>query len=77
MKDSEVKQVVRESYAKVATQGTSCCGSSSSCCGSGAAARDISRGVGYSDEDMDSVPEGANLGLGCGNPIALASLKEG
>jgi SAM-dependent methyltransferase len=37
----------------------------------------ISRGIGYSDEEMGSVPEGANLGLGCGNPVALASLKEG
>jgi SAM-dependent methyltransferase len=37
----------------------------------------ISRGVGYSPEEMQAVPEGANLGLGCGNPVALASLKEG
>ncbi|MCJ7604566.1 MAG: arsenite methyltransferase, partial [Dehalococcoidales bacterium] len=65
------------SYAKVVTQGTSCCDTSNSCCGSAVSARDISRGIGYSEEDMDSVPDGANLGLGCGNPIALASLKEG
>ncbi len=76
-KDYEIKRVVREGYAQVAQQGSSCCGSSgSSCCCSGNS-REISRGIGYSDEDMDSVPEGANLGLGCGNPIALASLKEG
>jgi ubiquinone/menaquinone biosynthesis C-methylase UbiE len=37
----------------------------------------MSKSVGYTDEDMDAVPEGANLGLGCGNPVALASLKEG
>jgi SAM-dependent methyltransferase len=37
----------------------------------------ISRGIGYSPEEMQAVPEGANLGLGCGNPVALASLKEG
>jgi ubiquinone/menaquinone biosynthesis C-methylase UbiE len=40
-------------------------------------ARDIGKSIGYSDSDVDSVPEGANLGLGCGNPIALASLKKG
>jgi SAM-dependent methyltransferase len=77
MKESEVKQVVRENYARVAQQSSCCCNQSgSNCCGSGNA-RDMSRGVGYSDEEMDSVPEGANLGLGCGNPVALASLKEG
>jgi SAM-dependent methyltransferase len=40
-------------------------------------AQDISRAIGYSEEDLKSVPEGANLGLGCGNPVALASLKKG
>ena len=77
MKETDIKQFVRENYAKIAAQGSSCCCSSgSNCCGSGSA-RDISRGIGYSDDEMDSVPEGANLGLGCGNPVALASLKEG
>ena len=38
---------------------------------------DISKNIGYSDEELKSVPEGANLGLGCGNPTALALLKEG
>ena len=77
MKEIEVKQIVRENYARVAQQSSCCCHQSgSSCCGSGTA-HDISREIGYSDEEMDSVPEGANLGLGCGNPVALASLKEG
>ena len=49
----------------------------SPCCGSAISAQDISRKIGYSDEELQSVPEGANLGLGCGNPIALASIKEG
>ncbi len=76
MKESEIKQIVREGYTQVAQQNSSCCCSSgSTCCGGNA--REASRGVGYSDEDMDSVPEGANLGLGCGNPVALASLTEG
>jgi SAM-dependent methyltransferase len=53
-----------------------CCGTRKSCCGS-SEVEDISKKVGYQDMDLNSVPEGANLGLGCGNPVALASLKEG
>ncbi|MFH0795589.1 MAG: arsenite methyltransferase [Candidatus Omnitrophota bacterium] len=75
-KAEEIKKLVRDGYAKVVTQGTSCC-SSSSCCTSANLAQDISKSVGYSDEEMSVVPEGANLGLGCGNPVAIASLKEG
>ncbi|MBW1862407.1 MAG: arsenite methyltransferase [Deltaproteobacteria bacterium] len=49
-----------------------------SCCGStGFSANNISAVMGYSKEDIGSVPEGANMGLGCGNPVALASLKPG
>lgn len=77
MKEEEVKKNVRQSYGKIAKTGSSCCGPSASCCGSGAAAETISIGLGYSRDDVQGVPEGANLGLGCGNPIALASLKEG
>src|ERR1019366_9866249 len=47
------------------------------CCNKGDLADRISRAVGYNKEELASVPEGANLGLGCGNPTALASLKEG
>ncbi len=56
-----------------------CSSGTKSCCGSGSisTAREISKNIGYSDADIDAVPEGANLGLGCGNPVALASLKEG
>jgi len=78
MKDEEIRKAVRESYAKVAKTEKSCCAPASSCCNSHAeTARKISKGIGYSNEEMTSVPEGANLGLGCGNPVALASLKEG
>ncbi len=73
---SEIKKLVRDGYAKVAAQKTSCC-SSNSCCGSATQAKDISKSVGYSDEEMSVVPDGANLGLGCGNPVAIVSLKEG
>jgi len=75
-KSDEMKKIVKEGYAKIATQGVSCC-SSSSCCGNTGLAKDISKNVGYSDEEINIVPEGANLGLGCGNPVAIASLKEG
>ncbi|MDD4956330.1 MAG: arsenite methyltransferase [Candidatus Omnitrophica bacterium] len=76
-KDKErIKKIVKEGYAKVARQGTSCC-PSGACCPSSVSARDISRTIGYSDDEMNAVPDGANLGLGCGNPVAIASLKEG
>jgi SAM-dependent methyltransferase len=77
MKETEVKNTVREKYAQVARQGESCCGPKACGCNSVASARDISKSIGYTEEEMAAVPEGANLGLGCGNPVALASLKEG
>jgi arsenite methyltransferase len=77
MKKEEVRKAVREGYAQVAKSGSSCCAPKGSCCCSSNLATDISKKIGYSDQDIESVPEGANLGLGCGNPVALASLKEG
>ena len=77
MKKEEVRKVVREGYAQVAKSGSSCCAPQNPCCGTTDVAADISKKIGYTDEDIQSVPEGANLGLGCGNPVALASLKEG
>lgn len=76
MKTDDVKRVVREGYAQVAKGAGSCCGPASSCCGA-PTAEDVSRRIGYSDEEMTAAPAGANLGLGCGNPVALASLSEG
>ncbi|GAB4332138.1 MAG: arsenite methyltransferase [Candidatus Abyssubacteria bacterium] len=75
MEKEEIRKVVRERYAGKATEQTTECGCS--CCGGPNLAEHISKNIGYSDEEMSSVPEGANLGLGCGNPVALASLKEG
>jgi len=83
MKDKEIKKVVRESYANIAKQNSSCCAPRSnplkanSCCGAPPSASDMSRNMGYSQEELEKLPEGANLGLGCGNPVALASLEEG
>jgi arsenite methyltransferase len=77
MKQEEIKRVVRERYASIAREGGSCCAPKTSFCGSASVAEDLSKRAGYSDEDLNSVPEGANLGLGCGNPVAIALLREG
>ena len=78
MKEEKIKKVVREGYAKIAKQGGSCCSPASSCCGSTTdLTQDISKKIGYTEEEIKTVPDGANLGLGCGNPVALASLREG
>ena len=75
MKESEnIRKTVRDRYGERAKAGTSCCGTTSSCCGSN---RTISTKLGYSGQELGSIPEGADLGLGCGNPTALASLNPG
>jgi arsenite methyltransferase len=74
-KQDDIRRSVREGYAKVAAGSGSGCGPSRSCCGSPAPT--VSRTIGYSDEELASVPGGADLGLGCGNPVALASLEAG
>ncbi|MFA5317150.1 MAG: arsenite methyltransferase [Dehalococcoidales bacterium] len=76
MEKDELRQAVREGYGKIAQGGGSCCGPAASC-GCADMAQNVSQQVGYSGDEIRSVPEGANLGLGCGNPVALASLKEG
>lgn len=70
------KQAVRDRYARAATEESGCC--DTSCCGdTKSPAANISEAIGYSAEELSAIPEGANLGLGCGNPTALASLQEG
>ena len=76
MKETEIKKTVRENYARIAMSGNSCCRPTSSC-GCGSSADTLSRHIGYSDQEIAAVPDGANLGLGCGNPVAISSLKEG
>lgn len=71
-----IRAAVRESYGKVASQGGGGCCSTSDCCAPAPAA-DVSMGLGYSSSEVTIVPEGANLGLGCGNPQAIAALKSG
>ena len=77
MEKEEIGKAVRERYGNIARQGSSCCGPAKSCCESTDSAQNISRSIGYTEEELKAVPEGSNLGLGCGNPIALASLREG
>src|SRR5215472_1281618 len=76
--DSEsVRQAVREGYGKIAQKDGSCC-SGVSCCGSSAAdSAHLAQYVGYSVEELAALPEGANMGLSCGNPNALAALRPG
>ncbi len=63
----EVRQAVRAAYATTAGCGTSCCGPGP----------EASLALGYAKSDLDGVPEGANMGLGCGNPQAIARLRPG
>lgn len=71
MKNQNIKKIVKESYAKVAE---SSCGCSCNC---GQADNEkLAKSIGYSDTEINSCP-GANLGLGCGNPTAVADIKEG
>ena len=80
--DAEIKEAVRDRYAGHATEGTSCCSpkgklaSAASCCGSGSGTS-VSEQLGYAAEDLSDIPAGADLGLGCGNPLALLALREG
>jgi len=80
LKDNEIKKQVRHRYARAANTKTSCCAPASSPCGCGQpdlSQEKASQMVGYSPAELAGIPEDANLGLGCGNPAALASLKTG
>ena len=77
MEEEKIKGAVRDAYAKVAKNEPRSFAVNRCCGGSSIFVRDISMAVGYKKEELDSVPEGANLGLGCGNPTALASLEKG
>jgi SAM-dependent methyltransferase len=76
MDENEIRKFVREKYAGIARKGGSCCEAGELCCGN-FTPESASGKVGYSAEEIGGVPEGANMGLGCGNPVALASLKKG
>lgn len=73
LKLDSIRGSVRDSYGKIAVTNGSCCGPGSC----GGVAGTSATALGYSADDTAAVPEGSNLGLGCGNPLALASLKPG
>jgi SAM-dependent methyltransferase/alkylhydroperoxidase/carboxymuconolactone decarboxylase family protein YurZ len=67
----EIREAVKQDYTRVVQQSTGCCGSGPT------HPEETARRIGYSDEELEAAPEGANLGVGCGNPTALASLRPG
>jgi len=84
VKNDEVRQSVRNNYKQIALKvinTDSCCAPSSSCCGpeenQTRTVAEISQKLGYTPEELASIPNGANMGLGCGNPQAIADLREG
>lgn len=89
MKDRElIRQGIRENYSNVAlysAEKSGCCGRNSSdeknkntcCCGAPDDAQKAAIHIGYTEADLKNVPEESNMGLGCGNPVAIAALKEG
>jgi len=72
MDEKKIKKIVKSHYKKIAA-GKSCC---TNCAQNEFNPSHISKSIGYSDEDMQAIPE-ANLGLGCGNPLAYAEIKKG
>ena len=67
----QVREMVSEGYARVVREASSCCGSSVP------GADETARKIGYEEEQLEAVPDGANLGVGCGNPTAIDSLRPG
>lgn len=80
MDQHDLKEMVRARYggiAETASGAESCCAPAVSCCGPATDPGSKSRQMGYSDTELAAVPEGVNLGLGCGNPQAIAALQPG
>ena len=79
MDEKEIKEAVKAGYGMAAEKkANACCDTSSSCCGGGMdQSKAVSVMVGYKPEELANLPEGAILGLGCGNPVAIAGLEEG
>ncbi len=88
LNNEKIRNGVRKSYAEIANANSGCCSpapTTGACCGtdaglespSTASPEAISIKIGYSEDAVGAVPEGANMGLGCGNPQAIAALKHG
>jgi SAM-dependent methyltransferase len=79
MDDAQIKEMVRTRYGGIASasEANCCAPASSSCCGPEATPQEKARRLGYSEAELAAIPEGANLGLGCGNPQAIADMRPG
>ena len=79
MANKNIKKDVRESYGRISQKSASCCSNGDICCHDLVTLGNLPTGTGaaYLREQLNSIPQGADLGLGCGNPTALASLREG
>src|ERR1039458_6422003 len=77
--NDSVRKLVREGYTKIAQETSAgCCSPGVSCCGSAPSdAEKLAHELGYPVEELKALPDGANMGLSCGNPAALAALKPG
>jgi len=69
MKSAEIKKIVKESYSEIAKKGSSCC-----CSCKNHTDEDIAKSIGYSEQELKTP---GNMGLGCGNPVALSKIKKG
>jgi len=76
VEDEEIRKNVRKGYAKIAKEGLAL-SHASPCCDSSSANEEMGERIGYTEDELKSIPQGSNMGLGCGNPVALASLREG
>ncbi len=74
MQEEKIKKIVRGRYSKMAKENTSCCSTCDPC---GIDVMEQAKNIGYSEEELRNIPESAIMGLGCGNPTALADLKKG
>jgi len=78
MEDKRIREAVKKQYAATLKQGCSCCGcSQESDYTDPEFIQSAGKAIGYADSELKSIPEGANLGLGCGNPVAFGVIKEG
>ena len=69
-----MKDFIKKIYGSIAKgKKKSCCETAASCC----SGTNVSQKIGYTKEELDSIPKDADMGLGCGNPVALASFQEG
>jgi ubiquinone/menaquinone biosynthesis C-methylase UbiE len=78
MDEARIKEMVRARYSGIAAASeASCCAPASTCRGPETTSHDKARRMGYSEAELAAVPDGANLGLGCGNPQAIAAMQPG